>query len=66
MFGDLEREPGDTDWRILGRGDIEGDLVGIDAGDCALDFRVEEISELEVRSRNVLLCRHYSTLDLSS
>lgn len=36
MFGDLEREPGDTDWRILGRGDIEGDLVGIDAGDCML------------------------------
>lgn len=30
MFGDLEREPGDTDWRILARGDLEGDLFGID------------------------------------
>ena len=36
MFGDREREPGDTAWRILGRGDIERDLVGIDAGDCML------------------------------
>jgi hypothetical protein len=41
MFGDFERGPGDTDWRILGRGDFEGDLVGIDAEGRMLDFHVK-------------------------
>lgn len=46
MFSDLECEPSDADWRILGRGDIEGDLVGIDAGDCMLNIHVDEVSNL--------------------
>lgn len=64
MFGDLER---DTDWRILGRGDIEGDLTGIDAGDCVCLFStLKKFSELERRNRNVLLFKHCSNLDGSS
>lgn len=42
MFSDLERAPGDADWRILGRGDIEGDLFDIEAGDRVFNFHVEE------------------------